>query len=64
MGSTQMELYKVGRAALDAGAIPAMDMTRETTLVKLMWVLGQTGDLSAVDSMMRKSYVGEIHEPG
>jgi len=62
IGSTQMDLYKVGRAALEAGAMPAMDMTRETTLVKLMWVLGQTNDLAAIDSMMRKSYVGEIHE--
>jgi L-asparaginase len=62
IGSTQMELYHVGRAALEAGAMPAMDMTRETTLVKLMWVLGQTRDLPTIDSMMRKSYAGEIHE--
>ncbi len=62
IGSTQMELYQVGRAALEVGAIPAMDMTPETSLVKLMWVLGQTSDPSTVDSMMRKSYVGELHE--
>ncbi|GAB4269004.1 MAG: hypothetical protein Kow0029_04760 [Candidatus Rifleibacteriota bacterium] len=62
VGSTEMELYQVGRAALDAGAIPAMDMTPETTLVKLMWVLGQTDDLTTVDSMMQKSFVGEVHE--
>jgi L-asparaginase/Glu-tRNA(Gln) amidotransferase subunit D len=64
VGSTEMELYQVGRAALDAGAIPAMDMTPETTLVKLMWVLGQTDDLASVDSMMQKSFVGELHEVG
>jgi L-asparaginase len=62
IGSTQMELYQVGRAALEAGAIPAMDMTPETTLVKLMWILGQTSDLATIDSMLRKSYVGELHE--
>jgi L-asparaginase len=62
VGSTEMELYQVGRAALDAGAIPAMDMTPETTMVKLMWVLGQTDDLATVDSMMQKSFVGELHE--
>jgi L-asparaginase len=62
IGSTQMELYQVGRAALEAGAIPAMDMTPETTLVKLMWILGQTRDLATIDSMLRKSYVGELHE--
>lgn len=61
IGSTQMELYQVGRAALDAGAIPAMDMTPETALVKLMWVLGQTRDLAVIDSMMQKPFVGEIH---
>ncbi|MDD3145953.1 MAG: asparaginase [Candidatus Riflebacteria bacterium] len=62
VGSTEMELYQVGRAALDAGAIPAMDMTPETAMVKLMWVLGQTGDIATIDSMMQKSFVGELHE--
>lgn len=64
VGSTEMELYQVGRAALEAGAIPAMDMTPETALVKLMWVLGQTDDLGTIDSMMQKSFVGELHEVG
>ena len=64
VGSTEMELYQVGRAALNAGAIPAMDMMPETALVKLMWVLGQTHDLKTIDSMMQKSFVGELHEVG
>lgn len=62
VGSTEMELYQVGRAALQAGAIPAMDMTPEMALVKLMWILGQTADLPTIDSMMQKSFVGEVHE--
>lgn len=62
VGSTEMELYQVGRAALKAGAIPAMDMTPESTLVKLMWVLGQTSDPGTVESMMQKSFVGEVHQ--
>ena len=62
MGSTEMELYQVGRAALDAAAIPAMDMTPETAIVKLMWVLGQTDDIATIDSMMQKNFLGEIHE--
>lgn len=61
-GSTEMELYQVGRYALEAGAIPAKDMTPEATLVKLMWVLGQSDDLTTIDSMMQKSFVGELHE--
>jgi L-asparaginase len=62
LGSTEMELYHVGRAALNAGAIPAMDMTPETSLVKLMWVMGQTRDMKSIESMMQKSVAGEIHE--
>ncbi len=61
VGSTAMELYQVGQGALDAGAIPAMDMTPETTQVKLMWALGQTRDLETVESIMMKNFVGEIH---
>lgn len=61
VGSTEMELYQVGRAALEAGATPAMDMTPETSLVKLMWVLGQTKDLRTIDSMMLKPFSDEIH---
>ena len=63
LGSTEMELYQVGRAALDAGAIPAMDMTPEATLVKLMWILGQTRDMKTVEKMMLKPFAGELHEP-
>ncbi len=62
VGSTEMELYQVGRAALDVGAIPGMDMTPEAALVKLMWLLGQTDDIGAIESMMQKSFVGELHE--
>lgn len=62
LGSTEMELYQVGRAALDAGAIPAMDMTPEAAMVKLMWVLGQTSDNNSIESMMLKNFAGELHE--
>lgn len=62
LGSTEMELYQVGRAALEAGAIPAMDMTPEAAMVKLMWILGQTKDVSTIESMMLKNFSGELHE--
>jgi L-asparaginase len=61
VGSTQMEIYQVGRAALEAGAIPALDMTPETAMVKLMWVLGQTGDMVTIHSKMQKPFAREIH---
>lgn len=62
VGSTEMELYQVGRSALLAGAIPAMDMTPEAALVKLMWVLGQADDPATVGSLMQKAFAGELHE--
>lgn len=61
VGSTQMEIYQVGRAALEAGAIPALDMTPEAAMVKLMWVMGQTRDMVAIHSMMQKPFAREIH---
>lgn len=64
VGSTEMELYRVGRAALQAGAVPALDMTPEAALVKLMWVLGQTHDPRTVESLMLKSVAGELHQSG
>ncbi|NLM16355.1 MAG: asparaginase [Candidatus Riflebacteria bacterium] len=64
IGSTEMELYQVGRSALDAGAIPAMDMTPESAFVKLMWVMAQTKDLSSIAAMMQKNFAGEVHELG
>lgn len=60
VGSTALELYQVGRGALEAGAIPAMDMTPEAAQVKLMWALGQSRDLRTIESIMLKSYVGEL----
>ncbi|MCG2718178.1 MAG: asparaginase [Nanoarchaeota archaeon] len=39
-GSTEMATYEVGSAPLEAGAIPAMDMTREAATQKLMYAIG------------------------
>ncbi|MGM0597143.1 MAG: asparaginase [Myxococcota bacterium] len=60
LGATKLSLYRVGKSVQDAKAIPSMDMTPETALVKLMWILGQTNDMNQVSSMMLKSYVGEL----
>jgi L-asparaginase len=65
LGSTDMQLYHVGRAALEAGAIPGMDMNEEAALVELMWALGQTRDMKSIESIMLKSYAGELRDiPG
>lgn len=58
-GSTRM-IYEVGKAALEAGAIPAFDMTSEAAATKLMWVLAQTKEMEKIKEMMRTNYCGEI----
>jgi len=63
VGSTALELYSVGRKALDVGAIPAIDMTPETTQIKLMWALGQSRNLRVVESIMLKDHAGELTPP-
>lgn len=63
VGSTALEVYEVGRRALEVGAIPAIDMTPEATQVKLMWALGQSRDLRLVESIMLKDHVGELTPP-
>jgi len=40
-GSTDMEVYEVGRSILTAGAIQGRDFSLEYTVARAMWVLGQ-----------------------
>lgn len=60
-GEVNMSLYEVGQKAMNAGAIPCNDMTSETAIVKLMWVMGNFGqDMKTIKEMMLKNFVGEI----
>lgn len=60
-GEVDMKLYEVGQKAMKAGAIPCNDMTTETAIVKLMWVMGNFGhDAKTIREMMLKNFVGEI----
>ncbi|MCK4968498.1 MAG: asparaginase, partial [Candidatus Aenigmarchaeota archaeon] len=62
-GEVDMELYESGRKALNAGAIPCRDMTSETALVKLMWLIGNFGtDSKTVKELMQKNFIGEIRD--
>lgn len=55
-------IYQVGKKALSAGVIEAKDMTTEATITKLMWVLGQTNDLSQIRKYFKTNLAGEISE--
>ncbi|MDO4572750.1 MAG: asparaginase [Clostridia bacterium] len=57
------EVYAVSRPLVDAGVIPAHDMTREAAVTKLMWALAQTKDPLEAGRLMRIDLCGEI-SPG
>lgn len=59
-GRSDPSIYEVGRMALAEGILSVHDMTRETAVVKLMWVLGQTKDPVEIRALMMKNLCGEI----
>ncbi len=62
-GEVDMTLYEVGQKAMKAGAIPCNDMTSETAIVKLMWIMGNFGkDTKTVKELMLKNFIGEIRK--
>lgn len=59
-GRTRQDIYQTGQAALNAGAIPAFDLTTEMAHVKLMWLLGLGKDRAQIQNEMTKEIVGEV----
>lgn len=59
-GASDLSLYETGRKALEAGVIPARDMTAEAAYTKLMWCLGQSDDPAAVRRLFLTNIAGEI----
>jgi L-asparaginase len=60
VGLTKISLYETGIAAKKLGVISSEDMTLESTVTKLMWVLFQTDDLEKIRLLMRENIAGEI----
>jgi glutamyl-tRNA(Gln) amidotransferase subunit D len=60
-GRVNLNVYDTGRDLLKAGVIGAEDMTPETALVKLMWVLGHTREPAEVARAMAANVAGEIN---
>ena len=61
-GRVNMNVYSTGREILDAGVISGLDMTPETTYVKLCWALGQSDDYAEVKEIMQTDIAGEISQ--
>jgi glutamyl-tRNA(Gln) amidotransferase subunit D len=61
-GRVNMNVYSTGRNILDAGVISGIDMTPETTYVKLCWALGQSDDYEKVKEIMQTNVAGEFGE--
>lgn len=53
-------VYDTGRDMLKAGAIEGEDTLPETSLVKLMWILGQTDEFDEAIKMFRENLSGEM----
>jgi len=60
-GRVGLRVYDTGRDLLKAGVIGAEDMTPETALVKLMWVLGHTREPAEIARAMATNVAGEIN---
>ncbi len=58
--SSDFSLYEAGKKILDKGALPAFDMTSESCVTKLSWILGQSENLEEIAMLFRKNISGEI----
>ena len=60
-GRLDLNVYDAGRMLNETGVIGnGYDWLPEVALVKLMWVLGHTKDMSKIKEMMLTNYAGEI----
>lgn len=58
-GSVDATIYEGGQQLLEAGAIPAGDMTVEAALAKLSVLIGRGADLAAVRAAFAEDWAGE-----
>jgi L-asparaginase len=58
-GMVEMGLYEASSQLVKLGVISGLDMTSETALVKMMFLLGQWYDIATVKEQMQRSLRGE-----
>ena len=59
--STMMGIDSVGFDALKLGVIEAYDMSMETMMWKLMWLLKQKYSYDQIKTMMQRNFYGEVN---
>jgi L-asparaginase len=57
---SDLTLYEVGRQLLNIGVVPALDMTTEAIVTKLMWIWGQTDDYREAKELFCRNLAGEM----
>lgn len=60
VGEVNMDLYATGRAIKDAGVVSGFDITTESALGKLFYLLGASKDNACVKALLSKNLKGEI----
>jgi len=61
-GRIDLNLYEIGKQALNAGAVGLDDMTLEASIVKLMLLQGNYDDPQKIKSLLGVSIAGEVTE--
>lgn len=57
---SDLTLYEVGRQLLEIGVVPALDMTTEAIVTKLMWIWGQTNEYREAKELFCRNFAGEM----
>ena len=60
VGEVNMDIYATGRALKDAGVVSGFDITTESALGKLFYLLGANQDNARVKALLDKNLKGEI----
>ena len=59
-GTVNMDLYATGKALKEAGVLSGYDITIESALAKLFFLMGESGDNEFVKSVLEENLRGEI----